>query len=104
MGEKEKNMEQKDSHDSHMDMALFEKNVLKQRVTYCDWSDGDKNPVTFTGIRQLREVVIEAQKEGCLVARKFKPLKKDKTSMQGSGNKNDPYPKKLYNHYSQKLE
>lgn len=91
--EKEKNMEQKDSHDSHMDMALFEKNVLKQRVTYCDWSDGDKNPVTFTGIRQLREVVIEAQKEGCLVARKFKPLKKDKTSMQGSGNKNDPYPK-----------
>lgn len=44
--------------------------VVTRRITYTDWSMGPKNPATFE-TKDLKRVVEEAGKEGCLVARKF---------------------------------
>ena len=59
------------SHEKVNEMTHLGCEVVKKRVTYCDWSGGDRNPVTFRGMRSFREVAIEGEKEGCLVARKF---------------------------------
>jgi hypothetical protein len=47
-----------------------ESQLVKRRITYADWSMGPKNPATFE-TKDLKKVVEEARKEGCLVARKF---------------------------------
>jgi hypothetical protein len=66
--------------------------VSKQRITYSDWSMGAKNPVTFDKADELRRIVQEAQKEGCLVARKFVGITLDEwrdvvvSSSSSSGN------------------
>jgi len=46
-------------------------NVQKRRITYCDWSGGAKNPVTFQDVQDLRNCISLARNEGCLLARKF---------------------------------
>lgn len=52
--------------------------ALKQRVTYCDWSGGAKNPVTFTdGIKEFQQIVLQGKEEGCLIARKFSNIQKN---------------------------
>lgn len=49
--------------------------VKKRPVTYTDWSEGMRNPVTFTkGISDLKKVARLAREKGCLVARKFAPF------------------------------
>jgi hypothetical protein len=45
--------------------------MIRKRITYADWSMGPKNPATFEEVGDLKKVVAEARKEGCLVARKF---------------------------------
>lgn len=47
--------------------------VLKQRITYADWSMSAKNPATFSTKNDLRTIMELAQTEGFLVARKFTP-------------------------------
>ena len=44
--------------------------LIKRRITFADWSISPKNPATFES-KDLKRVVEEALKEGCLVARKF---------------------------------
>jgi hypothetical protein len=46
-------------------------NVQKRRITYCDWTGGAKNPVTFYNVQDLQNCISVARKEGCLLARKF---------------------------------
>jgi len=41
------------------------------RVTYCDWSQGAKNPAVFKDISDLKRIMDIARDEGCLLARKF---------------------------------
>lgn len=49
--------------------------VKKRPVTYTDWSEGMRNPVTFTkGVTDLKKVARLAREKGCLVARKFAPF------------------------------
>jgi len=67
--------------DEKMSESIGEE-VIKKRVTYCDWSGGDKNPVSFKGIRQLREVAMQAKSNGCLIARKFVPLDEKSNSQK----------------------
>jgi hypothetical protein len=46
--------------------------VAKRAVTYTDWTEGMRNPATYTnGVRDLRKVAKIARKQGCLFARKF---------------------------------
>lgn len=46
--------------------------VLKRPVTYTDWSEGMRNPASFTkGLSDFKRVAQLARKNGCLVARKF---------------------------------
>ena len=46
--------------------------VLKRPVTYTDWTEGMRNPATFTkGIEDFKRVAKIARGKGCLVARKF---------------------------------
>lgn len=44
--------------------------LVTRRITYSDWSTGPRNPATFEA-KDLKRVVEEARKEGCLAARKF---------------------------------
>ena len=44
--------------------------VRRRRVTYCDWSQGAKNPASFTSC-DWKGVVVKARGDGCLFARKF---------------------------------
>jgi hypothetical protein len=44
--------------------------VEKRPVTYTDWSQGMKNPTSFT-TKDLVEVTTKARAQGCLIARKF---------------------------------
>jgi hypothetical protein len=53
--------------------------VLRRRVTYCDWSMNAKNPASFEinrkdKFKELRAVIRLAREEGCLFARKFTPI------------------------------
>jgi hypothetical protein len=46
--------------------------VLKRPVTYTDWSQGMRNPTSYTnGIRDFERVARIARKQKCFVARKF---------------------------------
>ena len=45
--------------------------IRRRRSTYCDWSMGAKNPVSFSTIEEWNDVVCKAREEGCLFARKF---------------------------------
>jgi hypothetical protein len=46
--------------------------VAKRAVTYTDWTEGMRNPATYTnGIRDFKRVAKIARKQGCLFARKF---------------------------------
>jgi hypothetical protein len=45
--------------------------IRRRRSTYCDWSMGAKNPVSFSTIQEWKDVVCLARNEGCLFARKF---------------------------------
>jgi hypothetical protein len=46
--------------------------VAKRAVTYTDWTEGMRNPATYTnGIRDFQRVAKIARKQGCLFARKF---------------------------------
>mmetsp|Transcript_7774 Transcript_7774/g.11483 ORF Transcript_7774/g.11483 Transcript_7774/m.11483 type:complete len:412 (+) Transcript_7774:64-1299(+) len=56
--------------DGSLDGDLRGEEVLKRRLTYCDWESA-KNPVTFHGISHFRDVFAKARGEGCLFARKF---------------------------------
>ncbi|GAX15555.1 hypothetical protein FisN_6Hh147 [Fistulifera solaris] len=46
--------------------------VCLQPVTYTDWSEGMRNPATFSA-NDLRRIVKVARQGGCLLARKFSP-------------------------------
>jgi hypothetical protein len=49
--------------------------VLKRPVTYTDWTEGMRNPASFTkGIADFKRVARLARDKGCLVARKFAPF------------------------------
>jgi hypothetical protein len=49
--------------------------VLKRPVTYTDWTEGMRNPASFTkGISDFKRIARLAREKGCLVARKFAPL------------------------------
>ena len=45
--------------------------ITKRRVTYCDWSANAKNPATFSGIEDLKEIIKVGREEGCIFGRKF---------------------------------
>jgi Core-2/I-Branching enzyme len=45
--------------------------VLKRPVTYTDWSEGMRNPVSFAAGEKFTTVAALARARGCLVARKF---------------------------------
>jgi len=45
--------------------------ILRRRVTFCDWSAGAKNPATFIGLDGLKHVYLQGRENGCLFARKF---------------------------------
>ena len=45
--------------------------IRRRRSTYCDWSMGAKNPVSFSTVDEWNDVVCKAREEGCLFARKF---------------------------------
>lgn len=48
--------------------------ILLKPVTYTDWTQGMKNPATFShGVTDLKRVGRVARDKGCLVARKFAP-------------------------------
>lgn len=50
----------------------MDEQVAIRRITYADWSESAKNPVSFTeGVQDLKRVAELARKEGCLFARKF---------------------------------
>lgn len=44
--------------------------IRRRKITYCDWSQGAKNPASFTS-RDWKGVVVKARGDGCLFARKF---------------------------------
>ena len=49
--------------------------ILKRPITYTDWSEGMRNPATFSkGFADFRRVAKEARSKGCLLARKFAPF------------------------------
>jgi hypothetical protein len=46
--------------------------IAKRAVTYTDWTEGMRNPATYTnGIRDFQRVAKIARQQGCLFARKF---------------------------------
>jgi len=46
--------------------------VQKQPVTFTDWSEGMRNPATFSqGVTDLAKIALRARQQGSLVARKF---------------------------------
>ena len=45
--------------------------VEKRPVTYTDWSEGMRNPTSFSSVRDLKRVASAAREQGCLMARKF---------------------------------
>jgi hypothetical protein len=46
--------------------------VAKRAVTYTDWTEGMRNPATYTnGVRDFQRVAKIARQKGCLFARKF---------------------------------
>ena len=54
------------------------KEIVKRRITYCDWSMSAKNPASFEidrneSFQELKRVIRLAREEGCLFARKFTP-------------------------------
>ena len=59
--------------------SSMDKEVVRRRVTYCDWSMNAKNPESFEinrkdKFKELRRVIRLAREEGCLFARKFTPI------------------------------
>lgn len=44
--------------------------IERRRVTFCHWGDSSRSPETFSGMLEGK-MLDAAQKEGCLVARKF---------------------------------
>lgn len=45
--------------------------VEKRPVTYTDWSEGMRNPTSFSSLRDLDRIASAARHQGCLMARKF---------------------------------
>jgi len=45
--------------------------VVKRPVTYTDWSEGMRNPTSFSGVREFTKVATAARQQGSLMARKF---------------------------------
>lgn len=58
-------------------LGIDDEQLEKKRITYADWSMGPKNPATFATAKELKTVVVEARKEGCLIARKFDGIELD---------------------------
>jgi hypothetical protein len=49
--------------------------VLNRPVTYTDWTEGMRNPASFTkGVEDFKRVARLARAKGCLLARKFAPF------------------------------
>lgn len=62
-------------------------NSFRRRcITYCDWSMGAKNPVSFTSL-DWKDVVAKARGAGCLFARKF--VSASSLAIRGGGKNND---------------
>lgn len=62
----------KGEDDSTTTVASLPPQVAKRAVTYTDWTEGMRNPATYTnGIRDFNRVAKIARKQGCLFARKF---------------------------------
>jgi len=62
-------------------------NSIRRRcITYCDWSMGAKNPVSFTSL-DWKDVVAKARGAGCLFARKF--VSASLLAIRGGGKNND---------------
>lgn len=64
---------------SNKNELSMDNEVLRRRVTYCDWSMNAKNPASFEinrkdKFKELRAVIRLAREEGCLFARKFTPI------------------------------
>lgn len=67
--------------------------VLRRPVTYTDWSEGMRNPTSYTGgIRDFIKVAKLARQKGCVVARKFAlwPLSSDPTANKKTQNDDAP--------------
>ena len=48
--------------------------IVRRAVTYTDWSEGMRNPATYTaGMAEFQKIARRARREGCLLARKFAP-------------------------------
>lgn len=56
--------------------------ILKRRVTYTDWSEGMRNPTSFSGLREFVKTATFARQQRCLFARKFVPKDKDTMSVE----------------------
>jgi hypothetical protein len=64
----------KGSDDGKRPPSVQQEVVLKRPVTFTDWSEGMRNPATYTkGLVDFERVAKEARSKGCLLARKFAP-------------------------------
>jgi Core-2/I-Branching enzyme len=58
--------------DPNRAVQLSTETVKRQAVTFTDWSQGMRNPATFTrGASDFQAVAARARRQGCLLARKF---------------------------------
>mmetsp|Transcript_12425 Transcript_12425/g.16579 ORF Transcript_12425/g.16579 Transcript_12425/m.16579 type:complete len:629 (+) Transcript_12425:268-2154(+) len=62
--------------------------VVRRRVTYCDWSTCAKNPASF-GKKDIGDVYVQGRKEGCLIARKFGGVIRKQQGQSSSGGEDD---------------
>ena len=66
-------------------LGVLHHQVKQKKITYCDWSESAKNPVTFSnGKEDLKKIAKLSQKEGCLFARKFSPTALHSTELTGT--------------------
>ena len=60
------------STNNHISQKQHSSPVLKRSVTYTDWSQGMRNPTSFSnGIRDFASIARLAREQQCLLARKF---------------------------------
>jgi len=81
-----------------LDYPYLGDDIVNRRVTYCDWSNNAKNPETFLmdNIHELKRIISEAKKEGCLFARKFKYLEDHDASFTVRGNITETWMELIY--------
>jgi Core-2/I-Branching enzyme len=66
-------------------LGVLNHQIEQKRITYCDWSESAKNPVTFSnGKVDFEKVVKLSRREGCLFARKFSLAAFQSTELTGT--------------------